>query len=52
MDRFFVLDHWKGVSLTNAVQKKLDKHLDEEFYQRVSMEVTKMVLDIMEDPEL
>jgi predicted RNase H-like nuclease (RuvC/YqgF family) len=29
MDRFFVLDHWEGVSLANAVQKKLDKHLDE-----------------------
>jgi predicted RNase H-like nuclease (RuvC/YqgF family) len=23
MDRFFVLDHWEGVSLANAVQKKL-----------------------------
>jgi predicted RNase H-like nuclease (RuvC/YqgF family) len=29
MDRFFVLDHWEGVSLANAVQKKSDKHLDE-----------------------
>jgi predicted RNase H-like nuclease (RuvC/YqgF family) len=29
MDRFFVLDHWEGVSLANAVQKKLDEHLDE-----------------------
>jgi hydroxymethylpyrimidine pyrophosphatase-like HAD family hydrolase len=52
MDRFFVLDHWEGVSLANAVQKKLDKHLDEQFHQRVSMEVTKRVLDIMEDSEL
>jgi hypothetical protein len=52
MDRFFVLDHWEGVSLANAVQKKLDKHLDEQFHQWVSMEVTKRVLDIMEDPEL
>jgi hypothetical protein len=52
MDRFFILDHWEGVSLANAIQKKLDKHLDEQFHQRVSMEVTKRVLDIMEDPEL
>jgi hypothetical protein len=29
MDRFFVLDHWEGVSLANVVQKKLNKHLDE-----------------------
>jgi hypothetical protein len=48
----FVLDHWEGVSLANAVQKKLDKHLDEQFYQQVSMEVTKRVSDIMKDPEL
>jgi hypothetical protein len=52
MDRFFVLDHWEGISLTNAVKKKLDKHLDEQFHQRVSMEVTKRVSDIMEDLEL
>jgi hypothetical protein len=52
MDRFFVLNHWEEVSLANAVQKKLDKHLDEQFHQRVSMEVTKWVSDIMEDPEL
>jgi hypothetical protein len=52
MDRFFVLDHWEGVSLANAVQKKLDEHLNEQFHQRVSMEVTKRVSDIMEDPEL
>jgi hypothetical protein len=52
MDRFFVLDHWEGVLLANAVQKKLDEHLDEQFHQRVSMEVTKRVSDIMEDPEL
>jgi predicted RNase H-like nuclease (RuvC/YqgF family) len=52
MDRFFILDHWKGVSLANAVQKKLDKHLDEQFHQWVSMEVTKRVSNIMEDPEL
>jgi hypothetical protein len=29
MDRFFVLDYWEGVLLANAVQKKLDKYLDE-----------------------
>jgi predicted RNase H-like nuclease (RuvC/YqgF family) len=52
MDWFFILDHWEGVSLVNAVQKKLDEHLDEQFHQRVSMEVTKRVSDIMEDPEL
>jgi hypothetical protein len=52
MDRFFVLNHWEGVSLANAVQKKLDKYLDEQFHQRVSMEVTKKVSDIMEDLEL
>jgi hypothetical protein len=51
MDRFFILDHWEGVLLANIVQKKLDKHLDEQFHQRVSMEVTKRVSDIMEDPE-
>ena len=52
MDRFFVLNHWEGVLLVNAVQKKLDKHLDEQFHQRVSMEVTKKVSNIMRDPEL
>jgi hypothetical protein len=52
MDRFFVLDHWEGVLLANAVQKKLDKYLNEQFHQRVSMKVTKRVSDIMEDPEL
>jgi hypothetical protein len=52
MDRFFVLDHWEGVSLANAVRKKLDKHLDEQFHQQVSMEVTKRVSDIIEDLEL
>jgi hypothetical protein len=52
MDRFFVLDHWEGVLLANAVQKKLDKYLDEHFHQWVSIEVTKRVSDIMEDPEL
>jgi hypothetical protein len=52
MDWFFILDHWKGVLLTNVVKKKLDKHLDEQFHQRVSMEVTKRVSDIMKDPEL
>jgi hypothetical protein len=52
MDRFFVLDHWEGVLLANAVQKKLVEHLDEQFHQRISMEVTKRVSDIMEDPEL
>jgi hypothetical protein len=29
MDRFFILDHWEGISLANAVRKKLDEHLDE-----------------------
>ena len=29
MDRFFILDHWEGVLLTNAVKKKLNEHLDE-----------------------
>jgi predicted RNase H-like nuclease (RuvC/YqgF family) len=52
MDQFFVLDHWEGVSLANAVQKKLDKHLNEQFHQRVSMEVTKRISNIMKDPEL
>jgi hypothetical protein len=52
MDRFFVLDHWEGVSLANVVRKKLDEHLDEEFHQQVSMEVTKRVSNIMKDPEL
>jgi hypothetical protein len=41
-----------GVSLANAVQKKLDKYLDEQYHQQVSMEVTKRVSNIMEDPEL
>jgi siroheme synthase (precorrin-2 oxidase/ferrochelatase) len=52
MDRFFILDHWKGILLANAVRKKLDEHLDEEFHQWVSMEVTKRVLIIMKDPKL
>jgi hypothetical protein len=52
MDRFFVLDHWEGVSLTNAVRKKSDEHLDEQFHQWVSMEVTKRVSNIIKDQEL
>jgi hypothetical protein len=53
MDQFFILDHWEGVSLVNVIKKKhLDKHLDEQFHQRVSMEVTKRVLNIMKNPEL
>jgi predicted nuclease with TOPRIM domain len=52
MDRFFILDHWEGISLANAVRKKLDEHLDEEFHQQVSMEVTKKVSIIMKDLEL
>src|SRR5450759_4737966 len=52
MDRFFVLDHWEGLSLANAVKKKLDEHLNEQFHQRVSMGVSKRVLDIMKDPVL
>ena len=52
MDWFFVLNHWERILLAKVVQKKLDEHLDEQFHQRVSMEVTKRVLDIMKDPEL
>jgi hypothetical protein len=52
MDRFFILDHWEGISLANVVRKKLDEYLDEEFHQRVSMEVTKRVSNIMKDLEL
>ena len=52
MDWFFILDYWEGVLLANAIQKKLDKHLDEQFYQRLSMEVTKRVSNIMKDQEL
>jgi hypothetical protein len=47
MDRFFILDYWEGILLANAVGKKLDEHLDEEFHQQVSMEVTKRVSNIM-----
>ena len=32
MDRFFVLDHWEAILLANTVWKKLDEHLDEQFY--------------------
>ena len=32
MDRFFVLDHWEAILLANVVWKKLDEHLDEQFY--------------------
>ena len=52
MDRFFILDHWEGILLAKAIQKKLDKHLDEQFHQWVSMEVTKRVSNIIKDPEL
>jgi hypothetical protein len=52
MDRFFILDHWEGILLANVVRNKLDKHLDEEFHQWVSMEVTKRVSNIMKDTEL
>jgi TolA-binding protein len=52
LDRFFILDLWEGILLANADRKKLDKHLDEEFRQQVSMEVTKRVSNIMKDLEL
>jgi hypothetical protein len=52
MDRFFILDHLEGILLANAIRKKLDEHLDEEFHQRVSMEVTKRVSNIIKDPKL
>jgi predicted nuclease with TOPRIM domain len=52
LDQFFILDHWEGILLANIVRKKLDKHPDEGFHQRVSMEVTKRVSNIMKDPEL
>jgi hypothetical protein len=52
MDQFFILDHWERILLANVVRKKLDEHLDEEFHQRVSMEVTKRVSNIMKDPKL
>ena len=29
MDWFFVLNHWKGIFLAKAVQKKLDEYLNE-----------------------
>jgi hypothetical protein len=62
MDRFFVLDHWEGISLANVVQKKLDKHLedpeqqkklayinvDEEYNNRVSKEAMKRFKDMEE----
>jgi hypothetical protein len=52
LDRFFILDHWEGILVANEVRKKLDDHLDEEFHQRVLMEVTKRVTNIMKDAEL
>jgi reverse gyrase len=52
LDRFFILDHWEGILVANEARKKLDNHLDEEFHQRVSMEVTKKVTNIMKDIEL
>jgi hypothetical protein len=52
MDRFFILDHWDGILFANVVRKKLDKHLNEEFHQWVSMELTKRVSNIMKDPKL
>jgi hypothetical protein len=52
LDWFFILDHWEGISFANVVRKKLDEYLDEEFHQWVSMEVTKMVSNIMKDSEL
>jgi predicted RNase H-like nuclease (RuvC/YqgF family) len=52
LDRFFILDLWEGILLANADRKKLDKHLDEEFRQQVSMEVTKNVSNIIKGPEL
>jgi predicted RNase H-like nuclease (RuvC/YqgF family) len=33
MDWFFILDHWEGILLANAVRKKLDEYLDIEFHQ-------------------
>jgi predicted RNase H-like nuclease (RuvC/YqgF family) len=33
MDWFFILDHWEGILLANAVRKKLDEYIDIEFHQ-------------------
>jgi predicted transcriptional regulator len=47
LDRFFVLDHCEGISVAKQFRKRLDDHLDEKFQKRVSVEVTRRVLDIM-----
>jgi hypothetical protein len=52
LDHFFILDHWKGILVANVVRKKLVDHLDDEFHQRVPIEVTKRVTNIMKDVEL
>jgi predicted RNase H-like nuclease (RuvC/YqgF family) len=52
LDRFFVLDHCEGISVAKQIRKRLDDHLDEEFQKRVSMEVTRRVLDIMGDTDM
>ena len=52
LDQFFILNHWEGSLFANAIRNKLYIHLDEEFHQWVSMEVTKMVSNIMKYSEL
>jgi hypothetical protein len=32
LDRFFLLDHWEGISISKVVRKN---RLDEEFHKRV-----------------
>jgi hypothetical protein len=42
----------KGISVAKQVKKRLDDHLDEEFQKRVSVEVTRRVLDIIGDMDM
>jgi hypothetical protein len=42
----------KGFYVAKAVRKKLDNYFNEEFHQRISMEVTKRITNIMVDTEL
>jgi hypothetical protein len=44
-------NYWTDSSYS-TIRKELDEHLDEEFHQWESMEVTKKVSNIMKDPEL
>jgi hypothetical protein len=52
LDRFSILNHCKEISIAKVVRRILDDQIDKKFHERVLMEVTKRVIDIMGDTDI